>query len=130
PGEGYILIFNNGLGRPDMDYSSVDEIIPPIDSFGNYTYQPGLPYGPDEPIWSYRAEDPSDFFSINLAGAQRLPNGNTIICDGTHGRLFEVTHEKEKVWEFLNQIPDVIDNHVFKVNRYAPDYPGLQYLFE
>lgn len=129
PGEGNIIVFNNGLGRPGADYSSIEEINPPVDSFGNYIYQPGTSYGPSEPIWTYNAENPTDFFSINLAGAQRLPNGNTLICDGTHGKLFEVTYEKEKVWEFINQYPDFIDNHVFKVNRYAPDYPGLKHLF-
>jgi len=129
PGEGNIIIFNNGLGRPGSDYSSVDEINPPVDSYGNYNYQSGSAYGPKEPIWSYKAENPTDFFSINLAGAQRLPNGNTLICDGTHGKFFEITYEKEKVWEYINQYPDIIDNHVFKVNRYSPDYPGLINLF-
>jgi hypothetical protein len=130
PGEGNILIFNNGFGRYGVDYSSVDEIIPPVDSYGNYEYHPGNSYGPEKPIWSYHAENPTDFFSINLAGAQRLPNGNTLICSGTQGNFFEVTHEKEKIWEYLNQYPNLIDNHVFKVNRYSPDYPGLKNLFE
>jgi hypothetical protein len=129
-GEGNILIFNNGLGRPGVDFSTVDEIKPPVDSSGNYNYTPGTAYGPEEPVWSYRAENPTDFYSINLAGSQRLPNGNTLICDGTHGNLFEVTNEKEKIWEYLNQFPNLFDNHVFKVNRYSPEYPGLKYLFD
>ncbi len=37
PGAGNILIFNNGQGRPDGDYSSVDEIVPPVASDGSYT---------------------------------------------------------------------------------------------
>jgi hypothetical protein len=126
PGEGNILVFNNGYGRPETDYSSVDEFIPPVDSSGNYLYQPGTAYGPEEPIWSYSAADPSEFFAINLAGAQRLPNGNTLICNGPHGIFFEVTKEKEKVWEYVNIYPGIIDNQVFKINRYPPDYPGLK----
>jgi hypothetical protein len=128
-GEGNILVFNNGRGRPVGDYSSVDEIVPPVDSYGNYHKEPGSAYGPEEPIWSFYASNPSDFFAINLAGAQRLPNGNTLICNGPHGLFFEVNSEKETVWSYLNQIPTLIDNHVFKIHRYAPDYPGLKNLF-
>ncbi len=129
PGEGNIIVFNNGLGRSGSDYSSVDEIVPPVDGSGKYLYQPGSAYGPTNSIWSYVAENPTDFFAINLAGAQRLPNGNTLICDGPHGKLFEVTPTKEIVWGYQNQYPDLIDSHLFKVNRYPPDYPGLKYLF-
>jgi hypothetical protein len=130
PRAGNILIFNNGWGRPDGNYSSVDEIITPVDSNGNYLVSPGSSYGPEEPIWVYTAENPADFFAINLAGAQRLPNGNTLICNGPHGIFFEVTDENEIVWEYLNEVPQLIDNHVFKIHRYSPDYPGLKNLFD
>ncbi len=36
PGEGHVLVFNNGLDRPGDDYSSVDEIDPPVDAEGRY----------------------------------------------------------------------------------------------
>ena len=131
PGEGNILVFNNGLGRPGgVYYSSVDEIVPPVDENGNYFLTPGFAYGPEEAIWMYTAENPADFYAINLASAQRLPNGNTLICNGPHGIFFEVTPEKEIVWEYLNQEPDLFSNHVFKILRYAPDYPGLENLFD
>lgn len=122
PGAGDILIFNNGRGRSGDDYSSVEEIVPPVDSNGNYSLPPGSAYGPEEPIWKYIAENPTDFYAINIAGAQRLPNGNTLICNGPHGIFFEVTSEKEIVWEYINQVPNLIDNHVFKIHRYAPNY--------
>ena len=41
PGEGNILIFNNGNGRPGGAYSSVDEIVPPVDTSGYYAFTPG-----------------------------------------------------------------------------------------
>lgn len=130
PGVGNILVFNNGWGRPGGDYSSVEEIVPPVDGNGNYSLQPGSAYEPEEPIWTYASENLTDFFALNLAGAQRLPNGNTLICNGPFGFFFEVTPEKEIVWEYLNQEPNLIDNHVFKIHRYAPDYPGLENLFD
>ena len=46
PGEGHILVFNNGGHRPDGDYSSVDELVPPVDSQGHYALEPGKAFGP------------------------------------------------------------------------------------
>ena len=123
--EGHITIFNNGLGRPGISYSSVDEIIPPVDENGNYYLELGSAYGPKEPIWSYTSENLTDFFSPIIAGAQRLPNGNTLICDGYSGRFFEVTMDKEIVWRFYNLFPNFVSNQVTNINRYPLDYPGI-----
>jgi len=127
PGAGNILIFNNGHGKPGAQYSSVDEIVSPVDGNGFYAREPGSPFGPEAPQWNYTASVPTDFYAINLGSAQRLPNGNTLICDGPHGRFFEVTEKKEVVWEFTNQVPDPLYSHVFKIQRYGPQYPGLKF---
>src|SRR5205814_214859 len=37
-----------------------------------------------------------------FSGAERLPNGNTLICSGVTGTIFEVTAEKEVVWKYTN----------------------------
>jgi len=129
PGEGNILVFNNGLGRPEEEYSSVDEIVPPVDSNGTYYLTPGSAYGPENQTWIYTAENPGDFYADRISGAQRLPNGNTLICDGPHGVFFEVTPEQDIVWEYVNPFPNPDQNNTFKVHRYAPDYPGLEDLF-
>ncbi len=127
PGQGNILVFNNGVGRPTFDYSSVEEIEPPIDQHGNYTYTTGIPYSPTNPIWIYTADDPTELFALIVSGAQRLPNGNTLICDGPQGRFFEVTQNKNIVWEYSNPYPDpTLFNRVFKTHRYSEDYPGIQ----
>jgi hypothetical protein len=125
PGEGHITIFNNGLMRPGSLYSSVEEIVPPIDEDGFYYHQPGYEYGPKDPIWIYTAEKPSDFFSPIISGAERLPNGNTLICNGLPGIFFEVTHEKEIIWQYNNLFPDTINVRVTDINRYPLDYPGI-----
>jgi len=129
PGEGNILIFNNGVHRPEGDYSSVLEIIPPVNSTGDYFLESGTPYGPTEALWTFTAQNPEDFYAENIAGSQRLPNGNTLICNGPHGVFFEVTEKSEIVWEYLNTEPTIFDNHVFRIHRYSPDYPGLHNLF-
>lgn len=115
PGEGNILIFNNGAGRPSTDYSSVDEIIPPVDTAGNYFLEPGFAYGPKEPEWSYTRDTPESFFASYLSGAQRLLDGDTLICNGETGEIFEVTPEKITVWEYTNKYPNQLENILFKV---------------
>jgi hypothetical protein len=124
-GSGNILVFNNGRNRPDGAYSSVDEIVPPVDANGSYSLISGSAYGPEEQIWIYKAENPTDFYSSGISGAQRLPNGNTLICNGQSGIFFEVTAEKEIVWEYLNVFPEAGRNNVFKICRYGWDFPGL-----
>jgi formylglycine-generating enzyme required for sulfatase activity len=140
PGAGDILIFNNGLGR---GYSTIDEITPPLQANGGYTLAAGSAYGPTGLAWTYKANPPTSFFSGEISGAQRLPNGDTLICAGVNGTLFEVTSAGEIVWKYVNPVvktgplgaTDVIPpdpghndqflNEVFRVVRYAPDFPGL-----
>jgi hypothetical protein len=102
PGEGNLLVFNNGPGRPGGNYSSVDELVLPVDVEGRYACKPGSAYGPDQPVWSYAAPKKSEFYSSFISGAQRLPNGNTLICSGANGTVFEVTPGKEIVWKYVN----------------------------
>jgi hypothetical protein len=99
PGAGHVLVFNNGLGRPGSDYSSVDEIALPVDRGGRYFRKPGLPYGPNKLVWGYTAPNLIDFSVGLLSGAQRLPNGNTLICNGVSGKIFEVAPDRSVVWQ-------------------------------
>ena len=138
PGAGHLTIFNNGY---DRGWSSLEEIAPPLDANGRYTLDAGKPYGPARPVWHYEAKNRTDFFSPEISGAQRLPNGNTLICAGVVGHLFEITSDGEMVWQYVNpmvrggilaqgELPGKdmrghLWNAVFKVHRYAPDHPGL-----
>ncbi|MCP4147970.1 MAG: hypothetical protein GY757_09480, partial [bacterium] len=139
PGAGNILIFNNGSMR---GYSSVEEIKPPMDGKGNYICEIGEPYGPLKTEWTYTSKNRSDFYSSEISGAHRLPNGNTLICAGVLGVFFEVTPNGETVWKYVNPVvrggvlakgeqPGTDHrghylNAVFKVRRYAPHYTGLK----
>jgi hypothetical protein len=100
PGAGNLLVFNNGRGRPDGDYSSVDEIAVPAVEPGVYIRNAADGFAPATVVWSYVAPDKRSFYSPFVSGAQRLPNGNTVICSGSEGKLFEVTPRGEIVWEF------------------------------
>jgi hypothetical protein len=103
-GEGHLLVFNNGSRRPDGTYSSVDEIVPPLTADGKYQRKPGLAYGPDKVLWSYSAPEKTEFYSMLISGAQRLPNGNTLICSGMSGTVFEVTVDNAVVWKYVNPV--------------------------
>jgi hypothetical protein len=101
-GEGHLLVFNNGSGRTPIEYSSVDELLPPTDKDGRYIRPNRGPFGPAKPLWSYVAPNKVDFYSWFISGAQRLPNGHTLINAGAAGIIFEVTAEHETVWKFCN----------------------------
>ena len=104
PGAGNIMVFNNGVRRPSGDAASVDIITPPIDSLGNYTLVAGQAYGPASSYWSYMAPTPTDFFTQTMGGAQRLPNGNTIVCEADKGNFFEVDSNKNLLWRYVNPV--------------------------
>ncbi len=98
PGQGNLLVFNNG-DRPGVanDYSSVEEIVPPLNGF-TYHREAGQPFGPEAPTWLY--SDPGSFYSGHWSGAYRLPNGNTLITEAMSGYVFEVTQAGENVWGY------------------------------
>jgi Arylsulfotransferase (ASST) len=123
PGEGHILVFNNGNNRPSGQYSTVDEFAPPVDSEGEYYLEPGGAYGPDEYTWSYSATPPSSFYSTVFGGALRLMDGNTLICGGTTGKFLEVTPDGTKVWEYINKFPSPSQDDVFKIDFLPPEEP-------
>jgi hypothetical protein len=140
PGAGDIMVFNNGLGR---NYSTIDQWTPPVDASGNYSLTAGKAFGPSSFTWTYKANPPTSLYAEAISGAQRLPNGNTLICDGTHGTFIEVTSSGETVWKYVNPVvktgplgkTGVIPsdparqgeymNAVFRVLRYSPDYPAF-----
>ncbi len=134
PGAGNFLAFSNG-GQGRM-YSTVDEIESPVDGNGHYPQpSPGTAHGPTAASWFYIADPPGDFYATFISGAHRLPNGNTLICSGPQGRFFEVTSDREIVWEYINPVVstgpvtqgEAADgNNVFRCTRIPADYPGLQ----
>ena len=62
------------------------------------------------------------FYSAYISSAQRLPNGNTLITEGSDGRLFEITKDYEIVWEYISPyIGDMIDI-IYRAYRYPYSY--------
>jgi hypothetical protein len=101
---GHLLIFDNGSER---GWSRILELDPVT----------------EEVVWSYVADPAASFFSDIRGASQRLPNGNTLITDSDHGRIFEVTIDGDIVWEWTT--PDRFADTdevmpIYRSMRYAP----------
>lgn len=105
PGDGLILVFNNGLRNRFAYRRSSILAIDPVSS--------SIP-------WEYRGR----FFYSSLAGSQQpLPNGNVLISSSHGGRVFEVTPQQETVWQWLPPWEPM------RVLRYPPGFcPQLRSL--
>ncbi len=137
-GAGRISVFNNGtLYRP---YSTVEEIAPVMDG-RDYVLDDNGAFDAKVARVVWPLEPDPQFFAHHTSGAQRLPNGNTLIADGPHGVIIEITPTGEKVWEFVNPYFDegahVVElnekevfkrRRIFRAERYPSDYPGIDTL--
>lgn len=78
-----------------------------------------------EIVWQYTGDEKDIFYSWAKSSQQRLPNGNTLITESNAGRIFEVTRDKEVVWEFMSPFRAPDDNQlvvpVFWAQRFHPD---------
>ncbi len=99
PGAGNLLVFDNGGAS---GYGEPSGIAP--NGVGIYARATSRILEIDpvtlKLVWSYTAGN--RFFSTNISGMQRLPNGNTLITEGAGGRVFEVTSDRRIVWEYMS----------------------------
>jgi len=131
PDLGRILVFNNRFGTT---YSSVDMIIPPINTEGNYVMVDGQPFGPNSPVWHYTTPTPEDLFSPGLGSAHKLRNGNFLIGTGRQGQAWEVHPNGSTVWEYkipmdqgvpIAQGTQITGQAFFRATKYGADHPFL-----
>jgi hypothetical protein len=108
---GHLLLFDNGPHRLDhsFPFSRVLEIDPATKKI----------------VWQYQDTPAWNFYSPRISNAQRLPNGNTLINEGSFGRFFEVTAEGDVVWEYVNPYfagpPRAQHNRVARAYRYTAE---------
>ena len=113
---GNVLVFANGAYASDLHHSQVWEIDPATDDI----------------VWRYKAKDnPQSFYSPHVGGCQRLASGNTLICEGAKGCVFEVTPEGEIAWEYVCPYFNEVDgfgkiNWLFRARHYATGSPELR----
>ena len=92
PGTDHILVFMNGNNTegPSVVYE--------LDLPDQYRLTPDAD---NEPVVVWEYTDP-EMYSDLVSGAERLPNGNTLIAIGTFG-YWEVTDSGEIVWQFQDE---------------------------
>ncbi|KAJ5127662.1 hypothetical protein N7448_008441 [Penicillium atrosanguineum] len=91
---GDILILDNGVFRPEISVPFSRAIIVSKEK---------------EVKWEYKDTSTGGlgFFTPFMGSAQRLGNGNVLICEAATGRIFEVTEGGTLVWEFV--VPQLQD---------------------
>lgn len=136
---GKLMVFNNGNGRIPQ-FSEIYILNPPTTAPGNYFLTTNGVYGPEAPDFVYadNSASPSPFLSNTLSSANRLPNGNILICEGINGEIFEINAQKETVWKYINpvhsstgiratqgeELPNV--RTLFRATKYAINYPAFE----
>ena len=124
-GAGNVLVFNNGH-QQSRQWTTVLEILLPVNEDGSYTIPADAGWEPASPAWEYDPEPPERFFSWYISGVQRLPNGNTLINQGAGGRFREVTPDGEIVWEYRHSAENGSPPAIFRAEWYSPGHPGIQ----
>jgi hypothetical protein len=113
PGEGNMLIYDNAMytfysRALEVDIKNGEIVWDSETDFGLEGYVHGRIH-----------------FSPFISGAERMPNGNTVICSGGNGVVFEVTKEKEVVWHWVRPTPNLqsaVRWGIFRVHRFEQDY--------
>ncbi|MBN2448879.1 MAG: aryl-sulfate sulfotransferase [Lentisphaeria bacterium] len=104
PGEGNILIFDNGASPTTNLAHCGCSFVLEVDPVAAAT------------VWVYDQRE--TFHSNFTSSCQRLPNGNTLVLEAAHRRLFEVTRERNLVWEHVFAQPPFIQ----RAYRYGWDF--------
>lgn len=92
PGAGNFLIFMNGYDETQGSIIYEFEVPNTFDLVPNQDNEPLI-------VWSFEEED---LFYGRISGAQRLSNGNTLICEGDYG-FWEVTSDGEIAWKYSTE---------------------------
>ncbi len=107
PGAGNFLLFDNGFFA---GYDTVLGLPVPVAEFRLYSRVLEIDPVTKKLLWSYTQRfaigDRYKFLSFLTSSAQRLPNGNTFICEGLTGRVFEVNRAGVIVWEYISPFQD------------------------
>jgi hypothetical protein len=116
---GNYLIFDNGWQRPEGNRSRIVELDPKSKQI----------------VWQYAPRSANSLYAPFQGSAQRLPNGNTLVASATQGHIFEVTANRQIVWEFIVPtdfkgsatcfVEDAVGT-IHRAYRYGKDFPAFK----
>jgi hypothetical protein len=123
-GKDRFMVFDNGSERAEGNRSSIVIV-------NRKT---------NEIEWEYHTTTPQSFYSYRQGAVQMLDNGNIHVTSTNSGHLFEVTKDKEIVWDYVSPVfsgkikcfaedgwmPNMMDNMIHRSYRYSAGYPGLK----
>ena len=127
-----VLVFNNGRGREEKK-SSVEIFDLPMDKNGAYDLNTSGQFLPDDIFWSYDGGEENKFYSPGLSGAQKLSNGNVLICNASQGSFFEINKYKEIVWKYVNPVVNdvgVDQSTIYTDNPNGNNWPNFLFRAE
>ena len=83
-----------------------------------------------EIVWEYMGRPSHQFFSNYISGVDRLWTGSVLVCEGSSGRVFEVTRAGDVVWEWINPFVNFRKNGdpavgLYRAHRYRDDHPAF-----
>jgi hypothetical protein len=104
------------------------------DNLGSLAHSRVLEYDPGTQAveWCYSGENGTSFHAFLRGTAQRLDNGNTLIVEPDEQRIFEVTPDRQRVWECCCPVRPTTDPSVSfhcaitGARRYNRDLPFLK----
>ena len=101
---GHVLVFDNGLNRQRSRGIEIDPMTGRI-------------------VWEYGG-DSANFFTVAGGAIERLPNGNTLMTLSDKGRVVEVTHDGQIVWEYLcpHEVGPRQRSRIVRMKRYPTRY--------
>lgn len=107
-----ILIFNNGnmFQRP---YSSVVEI----------EYSDETVLGATDVVWD--CDLGRQYYASYVSGAQRLKNGNTLVCIGPSGTVLEVAPNGDILSEFIVRATPTQTSELFNIKKFYSGFAGI-----
>ena len=133
PNFGNIAVFNNRAGS---DFSTANIFTPPWDMYEwKYTMLNGV-WGPFDFAETFTHPVPTRLYSDGLSSIQLLPNKNVLIHSGRQGYAFELTPDRQIVWEYKTPLKNGLpvtqgsvlvlnDNLTFRMNRYPVNYEAF-----
>ena len=98
--ENRLIIFNNGLNRPDGNFSSVEIISLPIFENGAYIQETEEPFMPEIPTFNYNINQ--DYYTPSQGGAFELADGNILVTISTMKTILELDIAGEIVFEYYH----------------------------
>jgi len=131
-----LLIFENGNGRPDNEYSRILILEQPDSSEFSTFFDDTTFYRIDSFLFEWNGQIAGDtFFTRFMGGVSMQNNGNLLINEAGDGTFFEINPQGEIVWHYQNPVGDSVlyqgtvaadlNADCYRAFKYPPTYSAF-----